>query len=573
MDRKDVAAALEEVAALLELTGENPFKIRAFSQAARTVSTLGTNLSELVADGRVADVKGIGKSIAGHITELVETEELKFLQELKASVPEGLLDMLRIPGLGPKKVKLLHQDLGITNIGQLEYACQENRLVTLKGFGAKTQANILKGIEKFKKYRHRFLWAEIEDTARELVRRLGACPEVMRVEPAGSFRRCKETIKDLDLVAATDAPKRVSEFLRDIDLVESQDAGAETKFTFRLKFGLSCDLRLVPPAAFPFTWHHFTGSKEHNTAMRRLAKSQGLKMNEYGLFDANGSSRTATDEVDVFGLLGLPFIPPELREGLGEVEAAQAGTLPELIRKKDIKGILHVHTDYSDGRLSIAEVTAICRQAGYEYLGLADHSRTAFYAGGLTLEDLERQYQDILKIREHNPGFGLFWGIESDILPDGSLDYPEEILARFDFIIASVHSHFSMPEKEMTARLIKAVQNPFATILGHPTGRLLLSREPYAVNLPAVLEAAAVSNTIVEINANPHRLDLDWREIRRARELGLKMVICPDAHSAEGMTHTRYGVQVARKGWLAPKDVLNCLPLDEMKQALKKRKS
>ena len=568
MDRKDVASTLEEVAVLLELKGENTFKVRAYQQAARTILALEGDLAQLVASGEIARVKGIGKTIAAHVTELVTNGRLEYLHELMGAFPAGLLEILQVPGLGPKKVRTLYEELGITNLGELEYACQENRLITLKGFGAKTQAKVLKGIANLKKYRGRFLWAEVEEEAYALVQKLAACPDIRRASLAGSFRRLKEVVKDLDLVAVSQAPAQVAQYLDNLVMVQSLSGGAETKFTFRLKSGLNADLRLVSAEAYPFALHHLTGSKEHNTIMRQRAKARGLKLNEYGLFDKTGRSRPVTDEAGVFALLDLPFIPPELREGLGEIEAAEQGTLPELVQEDDLKGIFHVHTNFSDGSLSVAEVAAACRELGCQYVGLSDHSRSAFYAGGLTLDDLDRQYEAVEEVRARNNDISIFWGIESDILPDGALDYPDEILARFDFVIASVHSLFNLPEKEMTERLITAVRNPLTTILGHPTGRLLLAREPYAMDMPAVLAAAAENKTMVEINANPHRLDLDWRDMRRAKSLGLKMVIAPDAHSLRGLKDMRYGLHASRKGWLTKNDVANCLDREEISRLL-----
>ncbi|MFH1134494.1 MAG: DNA polymerase/3'-5' exonuclease PolX [Pseudomonadota bacterium] len=570
MDRKHLAAAFEEAAVLLELLGENPFKVRAYNQAARALLGLEGDLVALAASGDLAKVKGLGKTLSAHAAELIQTGRLEYLAELKNSIPAGLLEILQVPGLGPKKVKLLHDHLGVKSLGELEYACRENRLVALKGFGAKTQANVLRGLETLKKYRGRFLWAEVEGPALELQKRLAQCPVISRVEPAGSFRRLKETVKDLDFAAATASPAEAARFVHNLDLVEAVTSGGETKISFRLKAGPNVDLRLVPPEAFSFALHHFTGSREHNALLRQRAKALGYKLNEYGLFDAEGHTPAALDEAGVFGLLGLPFIPPELREGLGEIEAAARGELPALISPSDLKGVFHVHSAYSDGGLTIAELAAASRDLGFEYLGLSDHSRSAFYAGGLQLEDLERQQDEIEKVRRQYPDLTIFWGIESDILPDGSLDYPDDILARFDFVVASVHSHFHLPEPDMTRRLIRAVQNPHATILGHPTGRLLLAREPYALDLGAVLAAAAAAGTAVEINANPHRLDLDWRELRAAKALGLKTFICPDAHSATGLKDARFGVNIARKGWLTAADVVNCLNREEMADWLKK---
>ena len=573
MDRKKVAAVLEDTAVLLELKGENPFKVRAYRQAARTVLGLEGDLAELAQSGELTKVKGLGKTTAAQVAELVETGSLSYLEELRASFPEGLLEILRVPGLGPKKVKTLHEELEINSLAELEYACRENRLLTLKGFGPKSQKNVLEGIESLKKYRGRHLWAEVEAEALALEKALAEGPGMSRVRLAGSFRRFKEIIKDLDLVAVSDAPEEAARYIEGLDMVEKLEAAGKTKLTFRLKSGLSVDLRLTTEESYPFTLHHFTGSKEHNTRMRQRAKDRGLKLNEYGLFDESDVSKPASDEAGVFSLLDLTYIPPELREDYGEIEAAEKGALPELIEAGDLKGVFHVHTNYSDGGLTVAEVVEACIDLGFEYVGLADHSQSAFYAGGLSLEDLDRQYEEVEKARAAHPDFGIFWGIESDIRPDGSLDYPDETLSRFDFIIASVHSHFRLKEKDQTARLVGAAQNPYTTILGHPTGRLLLGREPYEMDLPAVLKAAAKAGTVVEINANPHRLDLDWREMGLARSLGLKMMVCPDAHSAEGLRDIRYGVYAARKGWLTKSDVLNCLGREELAARLRKKAS
>ena len=573
MDRKQVVSALEETAVLLELQGENPFKIRAYSQAARTILGLETDLAQMVETGEISQVKGIGKTMAAHVDELVKTGRLQYLEELKAAVPPGFLDLLKIQGLGPKKIKSLHDQLGVTTLGELEYACRENRLVSLKGFGSKSQAKVLEGIENLKKYQGRRLWAEAEASALALKEALASCPQVRRVEIGGSFRRRMETVKDLDLVVETDDPQAVADCLAEMDIVESEVGGGDAKLNFRIAAGLSVDVRLVSAEAFPFALVHFTGSKEHNTVLRRRAKDRDLKLNEYGLFDQNGRGPSADDEAGVYDLLGLPLIPPELRENLGEFEAAEKGALPDLVEPQDIRGVFHAHSDFSDGGLPVKEMIQGCLDLGYEYLGLSDHSQTAFYAGGLKEDDLKRQRDLVEKLRAEFPDFGLFWGIESDILPDGSLDYPEEVLARFDFVIASIHSSFHLPEKENTQRLIRAAQNPFTTIMGHLTGRLLLAREPYALDLPAVLEAAADAGTVVEINANPHRLDLDWREMRRAKQLGLKLAVCPDAHSAEGLSHARYGVYAARKGWQTKDDIINCRPLKAVAEYFEQRRA
>jgi len=564
MERKEIAKVLEEVGTLLELKGENPFKIRAYQQAARIVLQLEGDLAELAESGGLDQVKGIGKALSGKITELVSTGRLEYLDQLKASFPPGLFEMLRIQGLGPKKIKTLYEDLGLTNLGELEYACLENRLAGLKGFGKKTQTNVLNGIQNLKQYRGYFLWSEAEASVLELVGALKACPAVERVETAGDFRRFNEIVSSIILVAVSDAPEEVARFLQDSGLIEFFEIQNKSGLSLVLKSGLRAEVRLVPEERFFYTWYYLTGNEEHLALMQQRARSRQLNLDPNGLLDQAGQARPVSDEAEVFSLLDLPWIYPELREGRGEIEAAEAGGLPELVRLSDIKGIFHVHSNYSDGGLSIVEAVTWCQERGYEYLGLTDHSRTAAYAGGLTLEDLENQLEEVKRIRAEYPDFKLFWGIESDILPDGSLDYPDDVLAKFDFVIASVHGAFRLPEKEMTARLIRAVRNPYTTILGHPTGRLLLAREPYAFDLLSVFTVAAETGTAIEINANPHRLDLDWREMQQAKSLGLKMMISPDAHSIEGLTHIRYGVQVARKGWLTSADVLNCLNQHEM---------
>jgi len=569
MERKEIARVLEEVGTLLELKGENPFKVRAYHQAARTVLQLERDLAELIETGGLDKVKGIGKALSEKIAELVTTGRLEYLDRLKKSLPPGIFELMRVQGLGPKKIKVLYEDLGITTLGELEYACLENRLTTLKGFGSKTQSNVLKGIENLKKYRGYFLWSEAEAPALELAEILRACPAIERVELAGDFRRLNEIVKKVVLAAVSEKPREVARFLKGFDLIESIEKQGESELSLALASGLNAQVRLVSEEAFPIVLYHLTGSEEHITLMSRRAESVQMKLSPDGLLDQSGQSRSVSDEVEIFTMLGLRWIYPELREGRGEIEAAEDGGLPELVSLSDIKGVFHVHSNYSDGGLSISESVAWCREHGYEYLGLTDHSRTAAYAGGLGLEELQSQFEDVDKIRAEYPDFKLFWGIESDILPDGSLDYPDDILARFDFVIASVHAAFKLSEREMTKRLIRAIQNPYTTILGHPTGRLLLAREPYEVDLPAVLTAASEIGTIIEINANPHRLDLDWRMMRQAKSLGLKMMINPDAHSTDGLTHMRYGVQVARKGWLTPADVLNCLDQREMETYLK----
>jgi DNA polymerase (family X) len=567
MDNKEVAHILNEIALLLELSGENPFKIRAYAEGARIIEAQESPISELVRSGLLSQIKGIGNTLSRQISELIQKGSIPLYQELKASFPDGVLEMLRVPGLGPKKVKELFEKLGIKSIGELEYACQENRLITLPGFGSKSQGKILLGIEQFKKFQGRFLFGEIYPLALTILAEIGNHPKTLRASLAGSLRRRKEIVKDMDLVAESAHPEEVMEFFTTIPLVDQIVNHGPTKSSILTKIGIQADLRIVGPEQFPYALHHFTGSKEHHMILRPRAKDLGYKLNEYGLFKGEGLL-PCKDEEDIYHALKLDYIPPELREGGGEIEAAENHTLPFLVEEKDIQGAFHFHTHLSDGTPSLSQWLQVADQAGLKYLGISDHSQSAAYAGGLKPDQLEKQKAEIAALNQKQKKVHLFWGIESDILPDGSLDYSDEELARFDFVIASVHSRFNMTEAEMTARIIRALENPYTTMLGHPTGRLLLARDPYPVDMNQVLEAAARNGVIIELNAHPHRLDLDWRLLKKAKELGIKIAINPDAHHLEGLEDISYGVGIARKGWLTREDVFNCLEVVQVKKIL-----
>ncbi|MBI3621075.1 MAG: DNA polymerase/3'-5' exonuclease PolX [Nitrospirae bacterium] len=572
MKARDISEILSDIATLLELKGDNPFKIRAYEQGARIVEGLGDQLEPLVREGRLHEHKGIGPALSEKITELVTTGRLAYYDELRKEFPATIFDLLNIPGLGPKRVRLLYQKLGVRSLGELEYACVENRLLTLDGFGEKSQAKILDGIQQLKRHQGRFLFSDAMEAAEGLIAALRQSPEVIRISLAGSLRRRKETAKDIDLLVSSGSPAAVMARFVALPGVADVIAHGETKSSIRLSSGLQADLRVVSDTEFPYALHHFTGSKEHNTALRGLAKSLGLKMNEYGLFRGEELVPCAT-EADIFAALGMDEIPPELRENLGEIEAAQARQLPELITESDIQGVFHAHTTESDGRHSLEEMVKAAKALGYRYLGISDHSRSAHYANGLSIERVRAQHNAIDEIQQRHPEITIFKGIESDILADGSLDYPDEVLNSFDFVIASVHSRFGMTEDDMTARVIKAISHPAVTILGHPTGRLLISRDAYPLNLTRVLEAAKAHHVAVELNANPHRLDLDWRFCKDARDRGVRLSINPDAHSTEGLSDTRYGVGVARKGWLKRADVFNTQSADQMRQTLAAKKT
>lgn len=573
MDKKSVVAALEEIAVLLELSGANPFKSRAFQNGARALQSYDADLAAGLDSGELAALKGVGKGLLTEIEALVRTGKSPALEELRAEVPEGLLEMLEVPGLGPKRVKLLHDQLGITSLGELEYACNENRLVQLDGFGAKTQEKILRGIDTVRRFSGRHLLSDAWDLADHLRERIGAIEGVRKIELAGSIRRRKETIGDVDLLVSADDAARVHEAFTHLDGVVEVLGSGDTKSSVRLDSGIQVDLRTVTPEQFPFALVYFTGSKEHNTHLRQRAKDRGLKLNEYGLFpvDADTSLDCAT-EAEVYEALGLHPIAPELREDRGEVEAAEAGALDELVTEQHIRGALHNHTTYSDGAHSVREMAEAARALGWQYLGLSDHSQSAFYANGLKADAIARQHEEIDEVNASFDDFVVLKGIESDILRDGSLDYDEEILARMDFVVASVHGNFGLSEREQTERCIRAVQNPFTTILGHPTGRLLLARDGFALDLDAVIEAAGEVGCAIELNANPQRLDLDWRELRKATTHGVRISIGPDAHRTDGLTDIRYGVAIARKGWVTPAQVLNTLELPQLRAVLRQRR-
>jgi len=567
MKKEEVSAILEEIGFLLELKGENPFKVRAYYNAAQAIKGLEGSLEEVVKQGELRRIKGIGEALNKKISELVTTGSLPYYEELKATVPAGLREMVRIPQLGPKKVKALYERLGITTIGELEYACQENRLVDLPGFGAKTQENILQGIEVLKRYRGRFLYGDVASLAEAFTRSVAEVKGVLKVSLAGSMRRRNEVVKDIDLVVAVRDGGAIGEGLIALPQIEEVLAQGETEIRVRLASGIPADIRLVSLKEFPFALHHLTGSKEHNIALRGRAKKMGMKINEYGLF-AGERSIPCQGEEEIYRALGLSFIPPELREGRGEVEAAAEGRLPDLVDAGEIKGAFHVHTASSDGSNTISSLSMEAQRLGLSYLGITDHSRSAAYAGGLSEGAVKKQREEIDKINRTSQGFRIFKGIEAEILPDGSLDYGDKVLAGFDFVIGAIHSNFQMGEKEMTKRIVHAMETRRLTMLAHPTGRLLLAREPYQLNMEEVIKAASRLGVVLELNANPHRLDLDWRWLKYAKDHGTKISINPDAHNLQGLQDFLIGVGIARKGWLESRDVINTMELGEVSRFL-----
>ncbi len=574
MDKHEVAHILEEIAVLLELKGENPFKSRAYSNGARIIEALEEDLVTLVKQKSLQEIKGIGEALSEKITELVTTGRLTYYEDLKKSVPEGLLEMLSIPGLGPKKIQALYKNLKITSIHQLEKACRENLLLKLEGFGEKTQTKILQGIEFIRKNEERHRYDEVDAQAQLILQAFGKHPKIIRSSLAGSLRRHKELIKDIDLLVSAKSKDAVAlmDTFASLPEVERIIAKGETKTSVLLKSGINVDLRVVEDSQFPYALHHFTGSAEHNTAMRSRAKKMNMKLNEYGLFKEDDMLVKCKDEAAIFKALGLSEIPPELRENQGEIEAAEKGKIPTLISEKDIRGVFHVHSNWSDGNATLREMIQGCIDLGYEYVGISDHSKSAFYAKGLKEDEVFKQHEELEKLAKEFKEIRIFKGIEADILGDGAIDYDEKVWPKFDFIIASVHSRFGMAEKEMTQRIIKAMENPYVTFLGHPTGRLILEREPYALNMHEVIDAASRLGVVMELNASPHRFDLDWRHCPYAKSKGTKLSINPDAHSVVGLDVVKFGIGIARKGWLEPKDIVNTLSVKEMEKFLKKRK-
>ncbi len=567
MEKNDIAGVLDEIATFMELTGENPFKIRAYSAGARILENMTEDLGELIDGGKLADIPGLGEALVDKITTLRRDGVLPFHQKLKASIPAGLLEVMQIPGLGPKKVRALWTQLAVEDLAKLKEVCESGAVAELKGFGAKTQEKILEGIKNRIAYGKRHRWYEAAAIAEPILAGLRALPQVSLAESAGSLRRARETVGDLDFLVASSEPKPIMDWFVAYPGVKEVTAHGETKSSVRFENGLQADLRVVPAEQFYFALHHFTGSKEHNVAMRHRALGRGLSMSEWGFksVDEKAVAPGATSEEEVFRALGLPWIPPELREGNGEIDAAEAGKLPRLVQLSDLRGVFHNHTTESDGDHTLDQMAAAAEAHGWEYLGISDHSKSSFQAGGLDEARLAKQLEDIAKLNASKKyRVRVLSGSEVDILKDGALDFSDDILGRLDFVVASVHNLFTLDREAQTARIIKAIENEHVDMVGHLTGRLLNKREPYDVDIAKVIDAAAANDTIIELNANPWRLDLDWRWWRRAAEKGVLCSINPDAHDIDQLAFAAHGVRIARKGWLTPEQVLNTRSLPEV---------
>src|SRR5438270_4430245 len=577
MTKEQIANVLERIATLLELKNENPFKIRAYTNAARAVETFGGNISDFQDEEVVAKIPGIGKSIALKIKELAASGSLKYLEELSAQFPPGILELFSLPGLGAKKIRALYDQLGISSIEQLQKACEEGRVAELPGFGQTTQQKLCDAIAKRAAHAGAFQFGQVAAEAETLRADLAAHPDTLQVDIAGSYRRRKEIVHDLDLLVATKEPEAITKFFISHPLVESIIAQGPTKSSVRLRSGVQCDLRVVSTAEYPFALAYFTGNKEHNIELRSRALKRGWTLNEYRLAPLPPDPKAkkkgpvmkipkVRDEAELYRSVDLDFIHPELRENWSEFEAAEKHSLPKLIEKENLRGTFHCHTLASDGHNSFEEMAEAAQALGLEYLGIADHSRSQIQAHGLDEKQLLAQVAAIRKLNKTFNGFRLFAGVECDILRDGSLDFPDEVLSQLDYVVASVHSALGLSEADMTRRMIRAMENPFVSMLAHPTGRLLLKREPYKINVPEILDAAARTGTWIELNAAPKRLDLDWRWWPLAKQKGVKCVINPDAHRTERLQDLWFGIGIARKGWLTKDDVMNCLPLGKIER-------
>ena len=567
---RDIAQTFDQLADLLEIADANPFRVRAYRNAARSLRASGRNVADMLAEGcDLSELPDIGEDLAAKIKEIVETGHLTLLEEVAQDVPRGLADVVALPGIGPKRARSLHEALGITSLDDLQRAAEDGRIAEVKGFGAKTQRRILDAVTRGKTRERRFRLDVAEDYAAPLLEYIRDLEGVEKAEIAGSYRRRKDTVGDLDIVAArSDGAKGIEGFIA-YDEVARVVSRGETRSTVILRSGLQVDLRIVAPESFGAALHYFTGSKAHSIACRRRANGKGLRMNEYGLF--RGDKRQASNsETEIYDALGLPWIAPVLREDRGEIEAADAGALPDLVRLEDIRGDLHMHTTASDGRNSLREMAQAAQERGYEYIAITDHSRSQTVAGGLSIEDLEAQLDDIDALNDTLEGLCVLKSSEVDILRDGTLDYPDDLLAKLDLVVASVHAGLDLDEDAQTERIIRAMDNPHVGIIGHPTGRLINARPAAAVDLERLIEAALERGCFLEINASPHRLDLDDVACRLARDAGLALSIGTDAHAVSGLDDMRFGIGQAQRGWLGPDDVLNTRGLNDLRDLLKR---
>ncbi|MDI6792985.1 MAG: DNA polymerase/3'-5' exonuclease PolX [bacterium] len=558
MKNQQVAAIFQRLGDILEIKGENQFKVNAYRKATRLISDLTEDIEVVWREGRLTKIPGIGKGIAERIGEYLETGEITTYEEAKREIPEGLVDLLNIHDIGPKTLALAFKKLGVRDLQDLKEVVNDGRLAALPGMGEKKTDNIRRGIKLYQASQGRLLLGVALPLVEEIISELEGRKEVLRVLPAGSLRRMKETVGDIDILAAGESGEEIVRFFTQLPHVEEVLAAGKTRGSIITHEGVQVDLRVVEAGSFGAASQYFTGSKAHNIRLREMSKARGLKINEYGVF--RGETKVAgAEETEVYQSLGLPWIPPEIREDAGELEAALEGRLPELVELKDIKGDFHVHTRYSDGFSSPADIAKRGQEMGYEYIVLCDHSPLARYAGGLSEERLRERAEEIARVNSRLKGFRLLVGTEVDIRADGSLDYPDSILSEFDVVVAAIHSGF---KHNVTERICRAMESPHVDIIAHPTGRLISSREGYVMDIEQVIKTAAQTNTALEINAYHERLDLNDINCRRAKELGVKLAISTDSHALSQLEMMRFGVGVARRAWLGPGDILNTLPLN-----------
>jgi len=573
MRNVEIANLFNEIADFLEIKDENPFRIRAYRRVAQALEGLSEDIAAIAERNALQDVPGIGKDLAAKIQEYLTGGKIEYLEDLRKEIPVGVVELMGIHGVGPKTAKLLYEQVGVESVEKLEELVKAHRLAGLPGIKAKTEENILKGITVWRSGRERMPLGTALVLAESVLGELRKLREVNQISPAGSLRRMKETVKDIDILVTSKNPARIMDVFVGLPNVAEVLAHGETKSSVRLRENIQVDLRVVEPECFGAALQYFTGSKQHNIRVRELAQRKGLKVSEYGVFNEKTNRRVAgKTEEEVYGAIALPFIPPELREDSGEIEAALEGQLPVLVSLEDIRGDLQMHTIWSDGAHSLADLAAGVRARGYQYMGVTDHSKSATVAGGMNAEEVLQMMAEVRALNTTLKGFRVLAGCEVDIKGDGSLDFPDEILRQLDLVLVSVHSRFKMRREEMTARIVRAVQHPLVHILGHPTGRLIGERAPYEVDMEAVLKAAQAAGTAVEINASPSRLDLSDLHARRAKELGIPIVISTDAHTISQLDHMRYGVSVARRAWLRPEDVLNTLPARQFFAWLEKKR-
>jgi DNA polymerase (family 10) len=568
---EDVARLLENIAKLVALKGESPYRVRAYREAARTISAMTEDVEDLHRAGRLQDIRGVGESIASKIGEYLDTGRSSYYESLKGEVPVAAVELLEVPGVGPVRARLLHERLGITSVAELEKAAREHKLRGLRGFGERLEQKIATEAARVAQRTRRMLLGVALPAAEEVVRLLRRHPAVREVDPAGSIRRMKETVGDIDILASSDRPLEVMYAFTTLPIVEEVLAKGPTRGSILTREGLQIDIRVIKPDEYGSALLYFTGSKDHNIALRTLVMQRGWKLSEYGLFNERDKRIAGRDEEEVYRALEMDWIPPELRENRGEIDAARHHQLPQLVEPRDIKGDLHVHTDWSDGHDPPEQVVEEAIARGYQYLAITDHSKGLGVARGLSADMVRQQRRLVDRLNEFYAPFRILHGTEVNILPDGSLDYPEELLAEFDIVTASVHSAFGQPREQMTRRILRALQNPLVDSLNHPTGRILQGRAGYEMDMDAVIRVAAENGVALEINGQPDRLDLDDVWSHRVREAGGLVVCDSDAHSVRQMEYVRYAVATARRGWVEPGDVLNALALDRLLAHLARR--